>query len=108
MIPQNVTNISGTIAVAATSTSKGIEAVMTHAPTNAEPLINAAHNAISLADKVGICSVCILGASFLYTIFSTRKRHRDIEAQLEIDKKFYTLRKEELELEKAKFKKGLL
>lgn len=94
--PQTVTNASGTIAVASSSTSIGAQKIISEAPANAEQLLHTANQVITTADIIALCSCTILLFSFIWTIYSSRKKRV-------IDEKYYILRKQEYELERAKF-----
>lgn len=96
---QHVTNASGTIAIASTSTSIGAQTIASKAPAGAEQLLHTADMVITTADMVGMFSASILFASFLWNIYSSKKKR-------EIDERYYSLRKAEHELAMAKFKQG--
>lgn len=103
-IPQNVTNVSGTIAIASTSTSIGVAKVADAAPEGADILVTTAQQVISFADQMALFSVVIMTLSFLYTIWATNKKNKIAQRQAELDEKLYQIRKEELEFERAKLK----
>jgi broad specificity polyphosphatase/5'/3'-nucleotidase SurE len=94
---QHVINTSGTVAIASTSTSIGVSKIAASAPPNAETLISHANEWVTVADMIGMFSALVLFSSFLWNIYVTRKRKA-------IDEKFYQLRKQELQLERDKFK----
>lgn len=102
---QHVTNASGAVALASTSTSLGVAKITNVAPPEgAEQLIDKAHLLITTADMIGICSVTVLVLSFLWNVHATRKRTKREIAKAMLDERFYALRKSEHELELARFK----
>lgn len=102
---QTVTNASGTIALASTSTNIGVTQVVNAAPvTGAEHLIHTAGAVLSLTEITGLCSAAVLILSFLWNIHSTRRKLKQTDQRNAINEKFYQLRKEEHELELAKYK----
>lgn len=95
--PQHVTNASGTIALASTSTSIGAQKIVNEAPASAEHMLHTANSVITTADMIALGSVSIMLASFLWNVYSSKKNRQ-------IDEKFYRLRQEELALEMLKIR----
>ena len=95
-LTQHVTNASGTIAIASTSTSITTQGIINDAPLTADTLIQRAQEVISTADKIAIISCIVLVISVLWNIYSNKKKQQ-------LDEKFYILRQQELELEKERF-----
>lgn len=93
---QHVTNASGTVAIASSSTSIGATSVMTGVAPDPVLIQNVA-SMVSTADMIALCSCVVLALSFAYNVYSTRKRRI-------IDESEHELRAKEYELELAKFK----
>lgn len=100
---QTVTNASGTVAIATTSTSLGVTQVIKDAPVDAIQLIDAANYVITTADKIGMFSAIIMFLSFAYNIYSSRKKQRIELAKVDLDEQYYFLRMKEYELDKIKY-----
>jgi hypothetical protein len=93
---QNVTNVSGTVAIASSSTSIGVAKVAASAPPEATYLIDQANSVITSADMIAICSTVVLLTSLVWNVYASKKKQN-------MDEKFYQLRQAELALERAKF-----
>jgi hypothetical protein len=105
---QHVTNASGTIAIASTSTSLGVTRVISEAPIiGAEQLIDTANTILTTADVIGMFSGSILLMSFMWNVYATKRRMKMTMAKAIIDEKYYVLRKSEHELEIQKHKNNL-
>lgn len=94
---QHVTNASGTVAIASSSTSIGVTKVTEGVSTDPLLLDNIS-SIVSTADIIAAASVVILALSFGYNVYSTRKRRQ-------LDEAFKDLRLKEYELDLAKFKR---
>lgn len=92
---QHVTNASGTVAIASSTTSIGVAKVGEKA-LNDPALIESVNQVVSNADMIALCSVCVLTLSVIYNIYATRKRRA-------LDEEFRDLRQKEYELNLAKF-----
>lgn len=93
---QHVTNASGTVAIASSSTSIGVTKVTEGVMTNPTVIENI-NTVVSMADMIALCSLIVLVLSFLYNMYATRKRRK-------MDELSYDLRTKEYNLELAKFK----
>ncbi len=100
---QHVTNASGTIAIASTSTSISVASVISEAPVDAHNLVDIANQVITTADVIGICAIIVLTLSFIHTVVVTRKRKLEHAVRVYQDQQFYNLRLKEYELEREKF-----
>lgn len=106
-VVQHVTNASGTVAIASTSTSLGVASVINSSPEITQSLATTAQSVISTADLIGIFSVSILALSFLFNVYATKRRRILAEKQTSLDERFYTLRKAEHELDLTRYKASL-
>ena len=91
----HITNATGTVAIASSSSSMGVAKIAESAPADATLLIQEAHQIITTADAIAIVSVVIMGISFVWKVYTDIKRK-------DIDERLYDLRKRELELELIK------
>ena len=105
---QHITNASGTVAIASTSTSLGVTKVVNSAPyAENSGIIDTANAVITTADMIGIFSAVVLLASFAWNVYATRKRLKFKAEKAEFDQRYLELRQREHELELAKFKHGI-
>jgi len=93
---QNVTNASGTVAIASSSTSIGVSKVV-EGVTVDPILIDQASSMVNTADMIALASLVVLTLSFIYNMYATRK-------QRTLDERIERLRAKEYDLELAKFK----
>ena len=77
---------------------------MDSAPLDATHLATTAQQVISTADMVAVITAIIFAISVGCSIWNSRKKRNDAKIQLDLDTKFYNLRKEELRFDKIKFK----
>ena len=93
---QTVTNASGTVAIASSSTSfavSNVTAGVTHDPV----LLENVHSFLSWSEAIGLVSVVTMILSFAYTVYSSqRKRMLDLQS--------HELRAKEYSLDLAKFR----
>ena len=103
---QHLTTTSGTLAIASTSTSLGVKKVISSAPSSgAEKMISDASTVLNVTEIIGICSVTILVLSFIWNVYSTKRRIKMAYDKSLLDEKYYILRKMEHELEIAKHRR---
>lgn len=72
---QTVTNVSGATALVSASTSKTASIIQDSAQANAPEVIQTAQDLMTTSDLIAVISVIVLVLSFLWNVYSTRRRN---------------------------------
>ena len=88
-----VTNLSGATAIVSVSTSKTASMIQDSVPPGLVEVIQRTQEVMTTADIVGVCSFVVLFLSFVWNVYSTRKKNQ-------IEERNYMLEREKFELMK--------
>lgn len=98
-ITQSVTTVSGTAAIVSASTSKTAGYIQGVSPTDAVDVVQTTQSIVDVADVIGLCSFGVLLCSFVWNVYSGRKRTAIEQANVDLEReKFEYLKKHDAEM----------